>query len=144
MSNSETVQAVFAAVEARVWDAVDGLVGDEFQHVAGGAPPETKAQWVDRHKALGAAFSDFAYNAQNYNAENDEVTAFVAITGTHDGPLDLPAQGVIGFGATGKRVELPQEMIIAKVEGGKVTHLVVHGPDHGGVAGLLEQIGAPT
>ena len=142
MSNTATLQALFAAVESGDWATVDNLVGDQFQ-IFGAAPtPENKAQWVDRHKSISAAFSDFAFNAANFNEENDEVTAFVTITGTHDGTLDLEAHGVSGLAATGTRVELPQAMVIAKVESGKVTNLVVHGPDHGGLAGILEQIGA--
>lgn len=142
MSNAETLRALFAAIEAQDWATATDLVGEEFQVFGQSPSPQGKDGWLERHRQLAVALPDFRYNAVNFNEENDEATAFIQITGTHDGQLDLPDLGVEAMAATGKRVDLPQEMVIAKVEGGQVVNLVVHGPDHGGVPGILEQLGA--
>lgn len=143
MSNTDVFKSTMAAIEARDTKKVDGLISDAFQ-LSGPVPqPIGKREYVGLMSAAVAAIPDFKFNASDLKEQGDQVSGKFHISGTQTATLSLPALGIQSFAATGKHIQLPYEQITATFKNGQMTRLESGNTKGGGLAGVLEQIGAP-
>jgi len=80
-------------------------------------------------------------NLHKIAMKGDKLTAKVQLAGTHTATLPPPIPGVSAIASTGKRVELPEEDIEITFKGDKVLNWYVKPTLHGGLMGILEQLG---
>ena len=141
MSAEEITRAIYAAVEARDWDAFASYLSDGME-LSGPTPePISGEQWVELHRILSVAFPDWSFNLSDVQVTGNVARTTHQITGTHKGDLDLSSMGMPVIPATGKAVKLPVEHANVTVEGGKVIRVHAEVPAGGGVPGILQQLG---
>jgi hypothetical protein len=91
---------------------------------------------------LLAAMPDFSYNLADVKRDGDDVQALINISGTQTNDLSWPVLGLSPIQATGLAVDLPQTRVVCQIEDGQVLAMEVEQVVGGGLAGLLQQIGA--
>lgn len=141
MDNIELTVAFFRAIETRSWPTLGKLLSDDFRYF--GPMPESfdKEVWLSFVEAIQEAFPDWAYHLKKVEGNGNTVKITLQITGTHTKPLTLPWKDVKTIPATHRKVHMPQEEATLKVRNGKVNELHVKFSHHGGLIGLLEQLG---
>lgn len=139
MTNTELVQTGMKAWENNDADTLSPLVADDFVMTGPTPQPLGKADFIGFMHVLLTALPDFAFNISRFEENGDAVVAYSHITGTHKGMLAIP--GLPPIPATGKRVELPQEVQTYTVKNGKLHSLVTDARPDAGVAGMLAQLG---
>jgi len=73
MSNKETLSRLFKELDTRNYDSAANMVDESFK-ISGPFPePFSKEMWLGSTKGLHAAFSDFKFNAANYEENGDKV-----------------------------------------------------------------------
>lgn len=144
MNAVETVRAMLAAIEAQDWDTARGYLTDDFTF--GGAVPQpiSAEAWLGVHRALGAAMPDFSFNVSGLREEQGVVNGTVQLTGTQTRELSLPIPGTPVIAPTGRRLSSPAENFTCAFRGDKLSSYTVQPVAHGGVHGILEQLGAPS
>ncbi len=139
MSNTELVQSGMKAWENNNADALAPLVAEDFVMIGPAPQPLGKADFIGFMHVLLGAFPDFAFNVSRFEENDDTVTAYSHITGTHTGTLALP--GAPAIPPTGKKVALPQEVQTYTIKNGKLQSLVTDARPDAGVTGILMQLG---
>jgi hypothetical protein len=142
MSNLDTTRTIMAALARCDFDSVRPHVTEDWV-LEGPAPiPLDWDAFTAVHGAIAGGFSDFDWHVSNLNEDGDEVAMDVAITGTHDRPIDVPLLGVEDYAPTGTQVQHPAEHITFTFRGDEVAKVTVVSGEGGGMLGLLEAIGA--
>ncbi len=139
MTNTELVQTGMKAWENNDADTLSPLVAEDFVMTGPTPQPLGKADFIGFMHILLAALPDFAFNVSRFEENGDTVVAYSHITGTHKGTLAIP--GLPPIPATGKKVELPQEVQTYTVKNGKLHSLATDARPDAGVAGILAQLG---
>ena len=141
MKPTEIVQTFITALQAGDMDMAAQHMMDDF--VFEGWTPQAlnKGEFLALQSELHAAMPDYAFNLSNMREQNGVVRALMQIMGTQTHPLNLPMFG-IRVPYTGVSVILPQEHVEFVPEDDKVARMRVESVPGGGLAGLLQQIGA--
>ncbi len=141
MSNIEIVKKVLQAWENDDEATVSSLTADDFE-MSGPLPePIGKATFVGMMHVMNAGLSEFSFNAFDYEEAGETVTVKSRISATHTGTLAMP--GLPAILATGKKIQLPEEVLTYTLKNGKLSLLTTDGRPDGGVGGILAQIGVP-
>jgi hypothetical protein len=142
MSNTDQVKLGLQAYCAGDVATLDQMITDDFV-LSGVAPqPLSKAEFLGLCQANHTAFSDFDFNASDFQEDGDIVTYSTAITATHTGPLAL-IPGVPAVPATGKRIQIPEDRQTSTVRDGKLARLEIASPPGGGIPAAYAQVGSP-
>jgi SnoaL-like domain len=138
---TEIAQTFITALQAGDMELAAQNMTDDF--VFEGWTPQAlnKGEFLALESQLHAAMPDYAFNLSNIREQNGVVRAFMQITGTQTHPLNLPMFG-ISVPYTGVYVILPQEQVEFVLTDGKLARMRVESVPGGGLAGLLQQIGA--
>jgi len=138
---TEIVQTFITALQAGDMETAAQYMTDDF--VFEGWTPQAlnKGEFLALQSELHAAMPDYAFNLSDMREQNGVVRALMQITGTQTRPLNLPMFG-IHVPYTGVSVILPQEHVEFVLADGKVAQMRVETKPGGGLAGLLQQIGA--
>ena len=143
MKQEEIVNEVMSALEKRNWDKVEMQLSDDFTFSGAVPKPIGKKEWVGVHRALQTGIPDLKFNLRQVSLKGDKVTAKVKLQGTHTVDMPPPMQGVKAIPITGKKIQLPEEELEFTFKGNKISNINVKPVPHGGVPGILEQLGAP-
>lgn len=144
MKQEEIVSEVFSALEKKNWDKVEMQLSEDFTFSGAVPKPISKKEWVGVQRALQTGLPDLKFNLKQVKAKGDKVTAKVKLEGTHTSEMPSPMPGVKPIPRTGKKVALPEEELEFTFKGDKISNLHVKSVAHGGVNGILEQLGANT
>ena len=141
MSATETVKAVIAALETHHFEQAASYLSHDF--VFSGITPEPVGanEFLGMQQSVQTAFPDWSFNAADFHEQGETVKLTLQITGTHSATLDLSPVGLPPIPATGKHISLPRDPAEVTVKGGKVTAFKNSPSAHGGLHGLLGQIG---
>lgn len=142
MSNLDQARAFFKAIESKDWTAVTSLLSEDFCYVGPMPDPFDRDVWLNFQMAVQTAFPDWNYNLSSAEEVGQDVEVTVQITGTHTTDLVLPFKFTAPIPATGLVVSLPEEHATVSFKDGKISKLQVESVPHGGIAGILEQLGA--
>ena len=142
MSNIDLVKRGLQAFCAGDTATLDLLTTEDFVFSGGTPQPVGKAEFLGLCQANHAAFSDFSFNASDFQEDGDVVKYNTAITATHTGPLAL-IPGVPVVPATGKRIQIPEDRQTSTIQGGKLARLEIVSPPGGGIPAAYAQVGTP-
>jgi hypothetical protein len=142
VSAEQTVKTFMTALQSGDMELAANLMADDF--ILGGLTPTplTKSEFLALQSDLLTAMPDFSFNLSGVHRVEDEVHAFIRITGTHTGDLALPTYGLRNVAATGLAVALPQVGAAFQFERDRIVGMRVESVTGGGLTGLLQQIGA--
>ena len=141
MSDEAIARKVWELIEAKDTAAARELLSDDMTFSGPMPEPVSGDAWLGIHDKLNAAFPDWSFNMTSVHQHGDVVHCTAQVTGTQTGDLDLSPMGMPVVPATGKSIQLPQEELSVKVEGGKITSISGHPVPGGGVMGMLSQLG---
>ena len=117
-ANKELVRRFTAASNAADWDALVGIVADDFnRHSAAspGPPVTSRDEFVQLQESFLVSFPDQRVTVQRLVAQDDFVAALATYSGTHTGPMgQIPA--------TGKAVSVPF-LAMFRIEAGEIVEL---------------------
>lgn len=134
------VAATLAAIEALDLETTAIQLADDFVFNGSGYKLN-KQRFIALQSVVCTALPDFAFNTIRIRQTDHKVCATVRITGTHLHDLELGVLGLPTVPATGIFCELPQEQVEFVIQDNQITQInASHGP-HGGVPGILEQLG---
>ena len=141
----KAAEEVIAAFEAQDWVAVRSLAADGFTFSDPNSPnpPMDVDAWIAANQGVYAAFSDFSFNFEVIEEEDNRAWVRSHITGTHDGDWDLSILGIGVIPATGKYVSTSESITIGTVNAdGLVEKIEVAEQDEtGGFIGALRALG---
>ncbi|HTI12967.1 MAG TPA: hypothetical protein VL461_00145 [Dictyobacter sp.] len=142
MRAAETVKTLITALQSADLELAASVLADGFKLV--GLTPEAlqKQTFLALQSELVAAMPDFSYNFSEVHHKHEQVTALIRISGTQTNDLSLPMVGLRTVAATGLAILLPQTNVIFRVEKDQVVVMECELVPGGGLAGLLQQIGA--
>lgn len=141
MDDVERAAHFFKLIEEKKFYELAKLLDDDFKYFGPLPDPFSKEIWLAFQRAIQQAFPDWSYNLKKVEKGDDTVEVTVEITGTHKHALSLPLPGVNPIPATAKEIHLPEERATLKFRGDKLYELHVQSTPHGGLPGLLEQLG---
>jgi ketosteroid isomerase-like protein len=141
MDDVECVVNFFELIEANDWFALNELISEDFKYFGFTKDPIDKKTWLEFQVAVQKAFPDWAYNIQKVEQINKAVEVTVHISGTHTGDLVLPLAGLAPIPATHRKISMPIEHALIKVDHGKIKELRIEQQFHGSLPGLLAQLG---
>lgn len=142
MDRVEQVVNFFRAIESEDWETLEEMLDDNFRYVGIFPGSFDKDVWLQFQRAVQHAFADWSYNLKQVEEKEDGVHVTVHITATHTNDLILPLENMQPLYATNAKIKMPEEHAIVKFENGKIIELRVEETPHGGLPGLLEQLGA--
>jgi predicted ester cyclase len=98
---------------------------------------------LEEFKALNAAnlaaFPDWHFDIKQIQTQGDRTTVNVQVSGTQNGPINLP--GMPPIPASGKKVSVPDKFICTIGADGKLHQMDFDSPPGGGFAGVMQQLG---
>jgi hypothetical protein len=143
MPIAETAHDFLDALDRHDLDTLETFLSGDFQLDGNVSRNFNKMDVLALLNAYFTAFSDFSFNFSEANQLDDVLHVKYAISGTHDGVLDLNPLGMaITVGPTGKTIALPESSSeITFNETGQVTRQVLNQAAGAAMAGLLEQLG---
>ncbi len=144
MSAIDTVNTFITALQSGDIELAADTMADDFV-MSGFAHKEfNKNEFLVLQSNLLASMPDFSYNMlDEQHEENGEVQVELEITGTHMNPLSLTVLGLQPIAATGLAVTLTQTKTTYRVNSeNKVASMEMQTRPGGGLAGLLQQVGA--
>ena len=141
MSNLDQARDFFKAIESKDWSVVTSLISEDFCFIGPTPDPYDRDVWLNFQMAVQTAFPDWNYNLSSAEEIGQDVEVTVQITGTHSTDLILPFKHSTPIPATGLVVSLPEEHATVSFKNGKISKLQVEVVPHGGIGGILEQIG---
>lgn len=142
MSNLEIAKRMADLLESRDVKGLQVLLADDFM-AKGGKSELTKQQAIGFLQIFFTAFPDHRFNFTDFYEKGDLVYCTGQETGTHKGVLDLnPLGRPVSLPPTGKSYKLPKTIFAFRVTGDKVTYYGEEEVQGGGLAGILEQLGA--
>jgi hypothetical protein len=139
---SDIVLECLHALEEKDYDRAQKYFTNDFTFSGVTPKPVNGKEFIDVHRHLLQAIPDWRFNFNAIKEDENEVTGRVHITGTHTRDLTLPMMPNVGtVHATGKKISLPEEKIHINLKGNKISRFNVESVPHGGVMGILQQIG---
>jgi hypothetical protein len=143
MPISEAGHALLDATDDHNLDALAVIFHDDLQFTVNGANAINKAAALALNKAYFDAFSDWNFNFTEAKQIGNMMTLKFAVTGTHDGVLDLRPLGYdIQAPPTGKAIKLPESSAaITFDDNGLVTAMDLQQAEGASMMGLLAQLG---
>ena len=143
MSIEQVARQVIDCWESHNLNKVLGILTDDFVLTGPAPQPLPKEAYAVFQSVNNEAFPDWSFNAGSAQVDGSRVTYPIRITATHTGVLDVSKLGipVPPIAATGKTIQLPAEKLIFTVVGDKVTACHAEVGPHGGMVGILEQLG---
>jgi predicted ester cyclase len=141
MSNTDLVKSTLAAFESGDARKAENLLSEDMVFSGPVPQPIKRNDFIGLQGALVAAIPDWKFNASDYKELGDKVMVKVHISGTHSKPLSLPPMGIQSLPPTGKRVQLPFELLTVTIKNGKAIRIEGENVEGGGVPGLLSQLG---
>ncbi len=141
MKPSEIVDQFFQAVEMNNFNKAENLLSADFT-LEGVTPiPLNKQEFLNVHRALNSSLPDFRFNHRLNKESAGEVGAIVCLSGTHTKDMQPPVPGLDVIRATNKRITMPEEKIRLQIKNNRISKAIVEPVPHGGLPGLLKQIG---
>ncbi len=142
MGELKTVKTFMTALQSGDMDLASSVMADSFTMT--GMTPKTlnKGQFLAMQSELLAAMPDFSYNLNGEHREEDVIVGTITPTGSHTDDLALPLFGVQSIPASGIAVTLPQTGVTYSFENDLIAKMEVENISGGGLAGLLQQVGA--
>ena len=142
MSNLETARRAANLLESGDLNGLRAILSDDFR--AKGATRElTKQQTLSYLQMFFTAFPDHRFNFTDFEEKEGVIDCTGEETGTQTGVLDLNPFGMpITLPPTGKTFKLPKGVFTFRVAGDQVTCYTEEAVMGGGLAGILEQLGA--
>ncbi len=144
MPISETAHRLLDAFDNHNLHIIRSYLRDDFQLTGNVLRPMNKTEYLALLEAYFTAFSNFDWNFTEAAQEGQILRLKFAVSGTHDGVLDLNGIGVpVVVEPTGKTVNLPQSSSeITWDENNHVVSQVLHQAAGATLSDLLAQIGA--
>lgn len=138
----EVVNEYLQAATRRDVDAMAELLDDELVFETPREPLD-KEMYLEFVAALFAAFPDWRidHREPRHAGRRPVVVVTVRMSGTHTGRLELPIPGFAVVPPTGRTVILPSQNYTYTVADGRIVRIKDHPVPHGGIVGVLEQIG---
>jgi len=142
MSNLEVAKRFADLLESKDVKGLQALLADDFR-AKGGTRELTKQQALAYLQTFFAAFPDQSFGFADFEEKGGVIQCTGQEMGTHTGVLDLNPFGIpISLPPTGKSFKLPKSIYTFRVAGDKVTFYGEEAVQGGGLAGILEQLGA--
>lgn len=132
---------LFSAIEADDMDKAMSYLSDDFQFSGPVPEPLGGKQWIGLQHALKSGMPDWSFNVSDVKVDGSQANVTIKISGTHNNDLDLTPLGVGVIPATGKAVQLPEELAVLTITGDKISSLVAEVTEDGGIGGILKQLG---
>ncbi|MBZ0273161.1 nuclear transport factor 2 family protein [bacterium] len=139
MSHVPIVSELLSALQAGAVARAGALIADDFTFDGGVPCALSRDEFLKTMRGLAIALPGWTFELGGVDESGDTVSATVAISGTHDGPLDIPH--VPPVMPTGTLVRLPEDRWVFAIRDGRVASIHVQAAFDGGLSGLLEQIG---
>ena len=119
-ANKALINRFSEAINAGEWDALDGMLTDNFQRHCQATPEvniKSREEFKELQRSFQEGFPDQRVSIETMIAEGDKVAALGTYSGTHLGPMgDIPP--------TGKWGEV-RMMTLFRIEGGRIAELWV-------------------
>jgi hypothetical protein len=143
MPISETAHEFLDALDTHNLAAVEAFLSGDFQLGGNVTRDLNKMDTLALLNAYFTAFSDFSFNFSAASQTGSVLQAKYAISGTHDGVLDLNPLGMaITVEPTGKAVALPESSVeITFNNAGQVVRQTMNQAAGAAMADLLAQLG---
>jgi predicted ester cyclase len=140
MSNADIVLKVMGKIETGNMREASVNLADDFI-VRGLTPdPLRRDDFFALMQGLLGALPDWRFNIRDMREEGNTVRMELHMTGTNTGAIDIPALGLRGVPATGKRVTLPEESVAAVFRDGRIAVFRFTPVPGGGIRGVFEQL----
>ena len=134
MGNIDVANAFTDALNAQQWDALAGLLTDDFTFSGATPQPADRQGFIAAQQQWAAGVPDWHVTQENVQEEGSTVRATSRISGTQTNTLTLPMMPPIP--ATGKSFSATMAATVS-VRGDKVASLSVVP----GTPGIFEQLG---
>lgn len=142
MKHKQIVSEVVQELEKRHWDTVSNQLADNFTFSGAVPTPINKQQWLGVHRAIQTGIPDLKFNLHDVTEKGDKVIAKVQLSGTNSADMPAPIPGIKPvIPKTNKSIRLPEETLEFSFTGDKISGIYVKPVAHGGVSGVLEQLG---
>ncbi len=129
----------FRALQTGQYEWAERLLADNFEARGWTREPMDKFEFLEVIHSLHEAFSDFSFDAHDFQMLHHGVWLTICMSGTHDAVLDLP--NVHPCEATGRHFELPDEHPRLTIEDEQITALESDARPGTGLKGIFEQLG---
>jgi steroid delta-isomerase-like uncharacterized protein len=119
-ANKDLVRRLVSAINASDWDALDGLLTEDFRRHCQATPDvqvNSRDEFKDLQKSFLASVPDQRITLEMLIAEGDKVAGYATYSGTQTGPMGQ-------FPATGKSLE-SKFLSIFRIEDGRLAELWV-------------------
>lgn len=136
----KTVEFI-TAIEAGNWYDVEEELEEDFTFYGPMPDPFDKETWLAFQKAIRNAFPDWSLHLSDIEQGGNKITITIHITGTHTKPLILPLHPKRTILPTYAKINLPVEQAILVYRGEKIESIRTQSHLHGGILGILEQLG---
>ena len=142
MPISETAHDLLDAVDAHDLESLARMLRDDLEVTINDGGSMDRAGVLARLKAYFDAFSNLDFNFSAAEQTGNRLTVTYAISGTHDGVIDLRPLGYdIQAEPTGKTINLPQSSLITVFDDdGLVLAMTLNQAEGAGMPGVLSQL----
>ncbi|HVO44252.1 MAG TPA: ester cyclase [Aggregatilineales bacterium] len=96
-------------------------------------------EFIAVNRANLAAFPDWHFEIKQIQTQGDKTTVTVQVSGTHNGPLNVP--GMPPVPASGKKVSVPDRFVCTFGNDNKLHQMDFDTPPGGGFIGVMQQLG---
>ncbi len=138
----EVVEEYLQAAARRDLDGMSELLDDGLRFETTREPLD-KQIFLEFVGALFTAFPDWRtdYRQPRHGGNLAVAVVRVRMSGTHTGPLRFPIPGFAEVPPTGRTVTLPSQNYVYTVADGRIVRIQDQPVPHGGMVGILEQLG---
>ena len=143
MPISEAAHALLDAFDTHNLDALAAIFHDKLQVMTHEVAAMDKAAMLARQQAYFDAFSNWDYHFAQARQTADVMVVNYAVTGTHDGVLDLRPLGYdIQVEPANQSISLPQSTLTVTFDPyGLVIRMQLHQGKGWDLPGVLDQLG---
>ena len=141
MSPVELSVNFFEAIEKKNWFEVSSLLHEDFELHTGLPEPIDKKTFLDWQEALVEACPDWSFGLSESKQSDHSAIVKIGISATHTKTLRLPIKGIKPLPPTHQGLTIAQEEMKIQFKGDLIHRIYAHSSLHGGVLGVLEQLG---
>ena len=141
MPASAVMERYLEALSAHDLATLEGLTTDDLRFFTPFGELAKEA-YLELLRGLFAAFPDWRVEHGRLRVGWDHATVELRMEGTHTGTLELPFPGFVPIAASGRTVVLPAQDFHYSLSQDRITRIEPAPMPGGGLAGLLDQIGA--
>lgn len=141
MEHLQKTVEFFNAIEKGQWFEVYEMLDDDFKFYGSLPDPFNKEQTIAFQQAVYEAFPDLSFTVKKIEDRGDKVLVKLGAHGTHTGSLELPFLGLKPIPPSHVKIDLPIEKAEVKFRNDQIEIIHLNIPLHGGLFGILEQIG---